>query len=645
MKRASDAPPQHRIRRCRRALTVAALAAALPAGAQAWRLTGPTGGDVRSLAVSSREPAVVYLGTAEGVLYRSGDAGQSWRRLEPGFPLRGMSLDNIVVTPAGDLIVGYWRVAGDGGGVARSADGGTSFRVLDGIAGESVRALALAPSDPARIVAGTLTGIFGSDDGGTNWRRLSPAGHLEIRNVESVAVDPLDRDVIYAGTWHLPWKTLDGGRGWRPINAGMIDDSDVFTMTVDLRTPKNVFATACTGIYRSANGGASWSKFRGIPPSSRRTRAFAQDPEQPDTLYAGTTEGLWVSDDAGASWSLRTSKDLVINAVETLRGGVVLLGTDGAGVLRSADRARSFSAANDGFSSRLVTQLLRDGAARRLIAVVQNDRFHSGVLVAPRAEGPWAKLAPGLEGREVASLAASGSDLFAGTDDGIFVYRAGAAAWQRLATRLGGTDPRPRVAELLAPAPGLIVAATNLGLLRSADRGLSWQLVSLGSARVVVALAPLEGALLAATALGIYRSDDGAASFQLLSSGPDAKVLKLEALPTDERLVFATTAAGLYKSRDGGRRWYRCYGGLPVSEITGLALHPNGRTVFAADFARGGLFRSDDRGESWRSLDTDGLMPDRVWAVAIDPAQPDVLLAATASGGLHALAGEPAASH
>ncbi|HEY6549173.1 MAG TPA: transcriptional regulator, partial [Vicinamibacteria bacterium] len=308
--------------------------AAVPrAAAEAWQPMGPPGGDVRSLAADPRDPRVVYLGTADGVLYRSADAGSSWTRLSPGFPQRGMSLDDLVVGPDGTLFVAYWEVQGSGGGVARSTDGGRTFSVPSGLAGQGVRALAQAASAPQVLVAGTLGGVFRTEDAGATWARISPEGHEEIRNVNSVAIDPRDHRVVYIGTWHLPWKTSDGGVGWRPVKTGMIDDSDVMTLNLDRRAPDTVFATACSGIYRSLNAGGLWSRIRGIPSSSRRTRAFAQDPATPDTLFAGTTEGLWRSDDSSASWRLLTAKDLVVNAVLPLPGGVVLLGTDGAGVL------------------------------------------------------------------------------------------------------------------------------------------------------------------------------------------------------------------------------------------------------------------------------------------------------------------------
>ena len=117
--------------------------------------------------------------------------------------------------------------------------------------------------------------MFRSGDGGDSWDRISSLDHPDLKTVGSLAVDPLDAERIYAGTWHLSWKTLDGGRTWQSLKAGMIDDSDVMTLNVDRRDRDTVYATACSGIYRSRDAGRRWSKLRGIPGSSRRTRAFA----------------------------------------------------------------------------------------------------------------------------------------------------------------------------------------------------------------------------------------------------------------------------------------------------------------------------------------------------------------------------------
>ena len=131
-----------------------------------------------------------------------------------------------------------------------SRDGGRSWQA-GGLAGHAVRALALAPSDAGVLIAGALDGVFRSRDAGAAWERISPEGHEELRNFDSLAIDPQAPDVIYAGTFHLPWKTIDGGKHWEPIHAGMIDDSDVLSMIVDEKQPQRIYASACSGIYRT----------------------------------------------------------------------------------------------------------------------------------------------------------------------------------------------------------------------------------------------------------------------------------------------------------------------------------------------------------------------------------------------------------
>jgi photosystem II stability/assembly factor-like uncharacterized protein len=620
-------------------LLVVLLAATPLARAQSWMAVGLPGGDVRALAADPRDPRVVYLGTADGILYRSGDGGASWRRTQPGFPLRGMSLDQIVVDAAGAVLVGYWEVTGPGGGVARSRDEGRTFTILPEIGGQSVRALAVAASDPRVLVAGTLTGVFRSGDGGSSWQRISTAGDPEIRNINSLAVDPGDPQVIYAGTWHLAWKTTDGGGGWKPIHLGMINDSDVMTLTFDHRSPRTVYATACSGIYRSPDAGGHWAKVPGIPASARRTRSFAQDSARPDVVYAGTTEGLWASEDGMATWRLLTPRELVVNAVLVLPGGALLLGADGAGVLRSPDGGATWASSNDGFFARFVSRVIFDPAQGRILAGVLDDRQAGGVLSALKPSGPWSKVGGGLEGRQVLSMALAGSEVLAGTDDGLYFSMSQSGLWRPLPAAVDGIDLHPSVTDVVALSDRTFLAATSQGLLRSVDGGEHWERHRLGLGLAVLAVAaslPRPTVVLAATPLGFFRSLDGGASWtQISPSVGEANVHGLAFLPGNDRVVFATTPRGLLRSPDQGQTWLRRGGGLPLLDITGLALHPDGRTAYASDFTRGGIYRSEDGGESWQPFSTEGLLSDRVWALAVDPASPDRLLAAARSGGLH----------
>ena len=617
-------------------LLVTPVRAEPPPQTDPWLAIGPNGGDVRSLALDPSNPNRVYLGAAGGSLYRSDEGGTRWQRLSPGFPRRDQNLDEMVVTPLGNLLIGFWDVHGRGGGVALSRDGGATFSIsLDG---ESVRALSLAPSDPAIAVAGARSGAFASSDGGSHWRRISPIDHSELRNIESIAIDPRDPRIIYVGTWHLPWKTTDGGISWRPMPAGMIEDSDVFTMTLDRRDPQVVHATACSGIYGSANGGALWSRSLGIPFSSRRSRAFAQDPSRPQTFYAGTTEGLWVSEDDTRSWTRTTPLDVVVNTIVARPDGSVLLGVDGAGVLRSVDRGRTWSPANEGFSERRVSRIAFDPRSRRILAAVWGDRRHGGVFSAPAPRGAWSPLADGLKGRDVSSLAVAVSSLLAGTDEGLFALSAREGMWRRIAI----TGPRgasPRIHDLAVLHGDVVIAATSMGLFRSEDAAATWRPVLTDAGETTaVALLPRGSLSIAAAAFGLQGSRDEGRSWRPLESRPGrARVNALSVLSGSPDVILAATSLGLYRSVDEGATWTLGGGGLPESDFTSIALASDGGAVFASDFTWGGVYRSDDRGAAWTRLDATGLSSDRVWALGIEPSDSLDLLAASLVGGLHVL--------
>ena len=171
-----------------------------------WSAIGPEGGDARAFAAVPGQPHHLYLGTTNSWLYESLDGGLSWHRLSQLDSSDDLILDHVVVDEANPatIYVATWRVDQADGGLRLSRDGGRSWSVVAGLHGQSIRAFAQAPSAPEILYAGTLDGVFRSSDAGASWTLISPPGSQEIHEVESLAIDPMDPNVVYAGTWHLP---------------------------------------------------------------------------------------------------------------------------------------------------------------------------------------------------------------------------------------------------------------------------------------------------------------------------------------------------------------------------------------------------------------------------------------------------------
>src|SRR5215210_2979133 len=240
-----------------------------------WRVTGPTGGDVRALEVDPNDPQRFYFGTLDGQIYTSIDGGQQWRLLF-NFNRPKLVLDHIIVDPRDSKTI---YVSGhrhkDPGGFFKTTDGGVTWRESSQLKGEAVHSMTQSSQNPDILVVGTNRTVFRSTDSGETWTQTSPFGTTAI---ESLAIDPRTTDTIYAGTWYLPYKSTDGGRTWNIIKTGIIDDSDIFAINIDPRNPDHVIASACSGIYETRNAGTQWRKVQGIPSQSRRTRAILQHP-------------------------------------------------------------------------------------------------------------------------------------------------------------------------------------------------------------------------------------------------------------------------------------------------------------------------------------------------------------------------------
>lgn len=403
-----------------------------------WSVTGPMGGDVRSLVFDPQDPQRLYFGTIDGQIYTSTDGGQHWSRLD-GFNRPGLYIDNLIVDPRdSDKLYAAAHRHKEPGGFFRSTDGGATWSEAGELKTEAIHSLTQSASEPDILVVGTNRGIFRSEDAGASWRQLPTSATPGLINVESLAVDPRDANVVYAGTWYLPYKTTDGGNTWEIIKNGIIDDSDIFAIEIDDRNPDHVIASACSGIYETKNAGALWRKVNGIPSQSRRTRAILQNPSVPNTIYAGTTEGFWLSTNGGDAWKVTTSRQsFEINAiaVHPKNPQTVFIGTNNYGVMISRDGGKSFLPSNEGYSGRRAYFILP-------------DREQPGRIYATTIN------------------TATGGGYF-------YVSNDGGETWQ-LSNR--SMPNRLIVYSILQNQTdaSLIYLGTNLGIYRSLDRGASW---------------------------------------------------------------------------------------------------------------------------------------------------------------------------
>jgi len=629
---------------------------------QTWTPLGPPGGDARTLAADPARPSRLFLGTVDGHIFGSEDSGAHWMLLGRASSRPDAVITAIVVDPRDEnvLFASSWtRDSAAGGGVFRSTDSGRTWSGA-GLTGQAVRALAMAPSDPNVLVAGTLDGVYRSLDASRSWSRISPEHHEELRNFDSLAVDPHDSNVIYAGTFHLPWKTSDGGRSWHPVHEGMIDDSDVMSLLIDGADSRRIYASACSGIYRSDDNAAQWRKIQGIPYTARRTYAIGQDPKRPDNVYAATSEGLWKTEDGGRTWRRTTPESWVVNSVIVASGnpGKVLIGTEELGVMASEDGGEHFEDSNTGFEHRQILALGLD--ARRPGRILALLAHASEPLLATEDYGRnWTALGPGLRAEQALGVYAAPDEAWwvSLVRGGLMRYDSGKNRWLQVGRVAGdslelnshasrgrskseskplkGSQPLLDVVSDMAFSSNLWYAATPGGLLVSEDQGTTWVHKPVGPLTSL----PLQSVRVSANGRqirvvsmrGLVFSEDAGKSWTwhdlpLMSGG----ALTLDTLPNDENTLVAIARNGLYISRDAGTTWEQAASGLPSTPVQSFAATG---TVFGAAMRTGGLYVSFDSGRTWAHAP--GKLADGFFSAVAPSNKPGVIFAASATEGLY----------
>jgi photosystem II stability/assembly factor-like uncharacterized protein len=533
----------------------------------------------------------------------------------------------------------------------------------------------MAPSDSNFLVAGNanedprLNGAFRSADRGKKWERITPEGDKEIHNIESVAIDPNNTSVIYVGTYHLPWKTVDGGVTWKQTGykaAGMIDDSDIFGISVNPNNDRLVYINACSGIYRSESAGEKWFKLPGIPFEARRTYALLPHPSFPKVIFAGTSEGLWRSRDGGIKWALLTSRTVVIRSIVITadKPDRVLIGTDGFGVQISNNLGSDFSLSNTGFIHRHVLAIKPDVSDHGRVLVSLFHDGSSGSVYSSSDDGQtWQPSSRGLGTREVYSfyqVPDNPDSIYAGTNTGIYHSTDRGSSWTSVSTpEVKPKQPVKKPARTVrgrraasSTARSGQYAAVSAAKKRPAGRAVAQRakkkpaqppttitpgLVELNKqVDDIIGFEDADGrhGLLAAAIDGLYRTFDETKGWEKVTIAdydPAGRVYAISTHKGDPKTIYAGTRLGLFISHDAGATWDHVDRGPNSMSIKAIAQDPRNPSLVIVGTNQF-VYRTTNGGRSW-VMRGGGLASGDYTSVSFNPANPDEVMVADYSRG------------
>lgn len=588
-------------------------------------------GRITALAPHPSDGAVVYVGTANGGVWKTVDGGEHWVPLTDKQP---------------SLAVG---------------------------------ALALAPGNPETIWVGTGepnfacdthfgVGLLRSTDGGYRWTQFGAATFANLA-ISRVVIHPTNPSVMWVsatsamagficgsvGSSSGVYKSTDGGVNWSTTGS---PGGDVSDLVIDPFDPQVLFLTRnYSGVYRSTNGGTSWSPLTGtgLPASGARRIDLAIHPTVPGTVYALYTNGsgnlinTWKSIDSGASWTPLASLPSPLCAQQCFYDLLAEVAPDGAlweggyGLFRTAtDGAVASDWAWQGvnhpdqhalaFGPGGAIWVGHDGGVQRSTDGGASWTSRNGNLGAMQFY-PGAALHP-----------TDGSFALAGCQDNGSQKWTGSGTW----TWLRGGDGAFSAIDPTSPDTTWytswqylgIAKTTNGGTFASAVTGLTDSASGANSAFIApLAICPGNSQVLIAASNNVWRTNNGAASWASnspdpLSSGvsPENHVRALAFEPSDATCgtYFAAVKNGkVHRTMVGGGAgagaWVDISTGLPGRGIADLAVDPSSPgTAWAAIAGYGAgqqVYRTTDAlsaSPTWAAASA-GLPNSPTNAVLVDP--------------------------
>jgi photosystem II stability/assembly factor-like uncharacterized protein len=349
-----------------------------PDGGATWSRAGslPAHAVMIDIEVAPSAGSPVYATVYERGVFKSENAGSRWAGANQG--LVASQIRALAVDPSAPSIV---YASTPTTGVWRTRDAGRHWS-LRGFAGEYVNHVAVAPRRPHVVWAAVGRDLYRSGDRGRTWkRRLS----IKDRSFSVVAVAPSNPRFVYAGTFERGlYHSANGGRTWRAPDLRPQDT--VSSILVHPRRPQMVWVGMRGTVLRSHDGGVTFSKPSEGVPLSAETDALALDPRNSRRLYAAGFSGVYRSRNDGANWT-RVSNEFSWQvdsvALDRKRPNVLYAcghGRYGGGALyRSTDRARTWTDVSAGLTTTICTPLAFTPNGKRLYV---GSRLGGGVFAA-----------------------------------------------------------------------------------------------------------------------------------------------------------------------------------------------------------------------------------------------------------------------
>ncbi|MFZ0061072.1 MAG: Ig-like domain-containing protein, partial [Pyrinomonadaceae bacterium] len=319
-----------------------------PAGWQ-WLGPGNIGGRVRAIILHPSDPQVMWLGSVSGGIWKTTNGGASWAPLADfmaNLAVSSMAIDptnpNILYAGTGE---GYFN--GDsirGAGVFKTTDGGTTWNQLPSTATPDwffVDRLAISPANSQIVLAATRSGIWRSTDGGTSWsRRLTTFAMFDVN------FHPTDGNLtIASGDNGAVSYSIDGGVTWNPATG--ITGSRV-EVAYARSSPNIVYASVENGtgqVYKSTDGGQTYSLINGtaahLQGQGWYDNAIWVDPTNPNNVVIGGIT-LYRSTNGGGNFSqigsVHADQHIIVEApgFDGLANKTVYFGNDG-GIFQTTD--------------------------------------------------------------------------------------------------------------------------------------------------------------------------------------------------------------------------------------------------------------------------------------------------------------------